>query len=358
MIAIFRATFFRRAFTLIELLVVIAIIGVLVGLLLPAVQKVREAANRMSCQNNLKQMGLACHNYHDANGSFPPAKINSGSGLANTNLAYGFYPGDPPAPSGGIIVYNTSGFTLLLPYIEQQNLYNFYNFKLPSCNSCWESPASDLANYPVGATNTGNAVVAGTIVKTYLCPSDLNNPQVYNENDYGPYSRQNVRHGNYFFATGLETDYASNWTPGTDVQGLGCGAFGTNSRCRLTDIHDGTSNRWLIGEAKQMNNDPQHWGPWMMGATHTGVYGIMHTAGPPYSYWFAINAPWNQVVSNQPCPRNGNGCSGFDTYGSWHPGGANFVFCDGSVRFVSDSTNINIQVALNFINNGLTVTLP
>src|SRR5262245_52213577 len=139
MIAFVRATFFRRAFTLIELLVVIAIIGVLVGLLLPAVQKVREAANRMSCQNNLKQMGLAVHNYHDTNGSFPPAKVNSGGGLNQNILSYSFYPSDPPAASGNMIVYNHVGWVFLLPYLEQDNLYKLYDFKKPSVNSSWSS---------------------------------------------------------------------------------------------------------------------------------------------------------------------------------------------------------------------------
>src|SRR2546422_6918018 len=103
----------RRGFTLIELLVVIAIIGVLIGLLLPAVQKVREAANRLKCQNNLKQLGLALHNYHDAYGHFPPGRKSLGSMEGYSNPPYA---SDP-------ILYNLHGLVLLLPFIEQNNLY-------------------------------------------------------------------------------------------------------------------------------------------------------------------------------------------------------------------------------------------
>src|SRR2546423_439406 len=115
----------RRGFTLIELLVVIAIIAVLIALLLPAVQSAREAARRSQCTNNLKQMGLAFHNYHSANNAFPPAKIYSGSCYWSN--------------AGAGLVLNTTAFSMILGYMEQTPLYNAYNFSQPSSNAAWES---------------------------------------------------------------------------------------------------------------------------------------------------------------------------------------------------------------------------
>src|SRR5262245_15376656 len=130
----------RRAFTLIELLVVIAIIGILVGLLLPAVQKVREAAARMQCSNNLKQIALACHNYHDAYGTFPAGNV--------------FRKGPP----NNLYDHFECWAISILPFIEQNNLYSLWNPNLPN-------PVPD-------ATSANMATVRKALVKTYNCPSD------------------------------------------------------------------------------------------------------------------------------------------------------------------------------------------
>jgi prepilin-type N-terminal cleavage/methylation domain-containing protein len=186
----------RNAFTLIELLVVIAILGVLAALLLPAVQKVREAGNRLQCANHLKQLGLALHNYHDGHSSFPPGVVADSSNLRNGRH---------------------SGLVFLLPYLEQQALYQRYNFSLT-----WRDPA--------------NLAVGQTRVAAFLCPSGPNDvPQ-----DGG-------------FA-GAASDYA--FCKGAQAYlcwfgtiRAGAGLFDVNSSRRMADIRDGASQTFAMGEA-------------------------------------------------------------------------------------------------------------
>jgi prepilin-type N-terminal cleavage/methylation domain-containing protein/prepilin-type processing-associated H-X9-DG protein len=146
----------RAGFTLIELLVVIAIIAILIGLLLPAVQKVREAANRLKCQNNLKQIGLALHNYHDTNGSFPPGSVH----CCPPDSYWG---GEPAATTWGIE---------LLPYLEQDNLYKQYDKSFAGTVNC------ATAGTGLYQASPGNLAVLATVVKTYLCPTDPNGTQL------------------------------------------------------------------------------------------------------------------------------------------------------------------------------------
>jgi len=186
----------RRAFTLIELLVVIAIIAVLIGLLLPAIQKVREAANRMVCANNLKQMGLAAHNYHSTYGYLPPGIW--------TTAAFGI-------PGG-----SWSWGTLLLPYLEQDNLYT--------------QPNPKIATFAPRLTTDPNYLLTQTPLKVYRCPSDPNS------------SNLNVWYTQY-----ATSNYAINRAvvgPGDGVVGV----FGAPFNRTLTAITDGTSNTALIGE--------------------------------------------------------------------------------------------------------------
>ena len=188
----------RPAFTLIELLVVIAIIAVLIGLLLPAVQAAREAARRSQCVNNLKQIGLAMHNYNDVNGALPPPKIRSGT----CQNAY-------TTGTGAGTLLNTTAFTMILPFIEQTTLANAYNFMQPSSNDAW----GGYGSAPTGPTILAgsavvNTTVVGSLVTSYWCPSDQP-PTVenYATTTTGPYSMHNARRSNYGCATGQYTEY-------------------------------------------------------------------------------------------------------------------------------------------------------
>ena len=168
----------RRGFTLIELLVVIAIIGILIALLLPAVQAAREAAHRVQCVSNLKQIALAMHNYESANNAFPPAKLYSAGTTTTTN-----------DPNGIGLVLNTTAFTMILNYIEQKPLYDAYNFSLPSCPATYKGANMTV----VGGTMSylANTTTTSTVLNVLLCPSDIQ--QVPNRNgiistEDGPYS--------------------------------------------------------------------------------------------------------------------------------------------------------------------------
>ncbi|HJZ94339.1 MAG TPA: DUF1559 domain-containing protein [Gemmataceae bacterium] len=326
----------RPAFTLIELLVVIAIISVLIGLLLPAVQKVREAANRLSCRNHLKQLGLALHNYHDAHGEFP------GGIIAIDDVQDGW----------------ATGFTYLLPFIEQQNLQNLYRFDVP-----WY----DQANY----------AAVGTEVKLFYCPSNRTSGRM----DLGPIAAQWATDLPPFAAS---TDYAfskgANAAIHADVNRVppaARGVFGIARRrsdgtitgtTRIADITDGTSSTFAMGEASggtnrypirsltspgQTVSDPftgqtalleQSWGATGFGdASHPWYGSVLATT----AQFGLLPDPRDEPMNRRPgtptvwgVDTSGTNASGRDFVSGFrgpHPGGCQFLFCDGSVRFVRES---------------------
>jgi len=285
----------RVGFTLIELLVVIAIIAILIGLLLPAVQKVREAANRMKCTNNLKQLGLGVHNYHDVTGRIP-------------------YDGDPIRNAG--CCYNP-GYTMwswlarMLPYIEQDNLYR----------------TGGLGNSPEILQNASNPVVQAlvrTVVKTYRCPSD-NSPETRTNTAnwpggtvMGSTSYKGVAGGNWCWGS------FTNTGPSGDCNGLdnGDGMFfrsGYRKQITLTGVLDGLSNTLMIGEDISTMNIHN---AWAYSNTATGTCSI------------PLN---NAMISGQPGFNNAGDWPNVYSFRSRHPGGANFALGDGSVRYVRDS---------------------
>lgn len=341
----------RRGFTLIELLVVIAIIGILTGLLLPAVQKVRESANRMQCSNNLKQLGLALHNYENVNRVFPSAYVT------NTKMngsAYGISYGDehrngPPGWAWG---------TLLLPYLEQDNIYKQLRLDLP----CWAPE---------------NAVLVRSRVKMFLCPSATGGSDGFEVQRQGVDHRHGVTmtradgtaivfsHSHYVTNAGIhqpwgrETDYCFDYDVPEPIPGLSKparidGPFYPNSRITTARVTDGLSNTIFLGEHSS----------YLSNKTWVGV--VPGAVTPP-----------RLDLRAWPSENNGAGClvgvhSGPDTHDHpeviihapndpfghtdemWgeHGFGCNVLMGDGSVRFITTFIKPNTWVALSTRDGG------
>ena len=289
-------------FTLVELLVVIAIIGVLVALLLPAIQAAREAARRAQCTNNLKQIGLALHNYHDTHGVFPPGHM-----IWNNNL---------PAGYGLVGSMRLMGWQVhLLPYIELGSLYSQYNFS---------------GSTPINQAD--NMRVHWTWINDYLCPSNPGMEGVYWTSTINPATGDENLDGTPTHYTGISDDLCNFdlcaasgwWTAG------GKGLFFTGSKVKMRDILDGTSSTFAVGE--NVAPDPRGTNKYR-GKTWV-AYNIM-------SVERGINYPFrlNPQLSH-------NGFNSTNGPASYHPGGANFMLADASVRFVSESIDQALLQAL------------
>lgn len=344
----------RRAFTLIELLVVIAIIGILIGLLLPAVQKVREAANRLKCENNLKQCGTALHHYHDVYSTFCPGfRVGSNGDMTHQGEA--------------------TGFTYLLPFIEQSSVSRIYDQTQP-----WYYYK--------------NAKAVGTAVSIYKCPSNPA-PAVLDLSPWAGSIAGSSGNGtsapfcginDYAFSRGTCGTLNPNWTkipmarrgvfniewvPTTGGQPL------YPAGVAMKDIIDGTSNTIAMGDAAYGSDRYplpagglliQSWSAANTGCASQGY------AGNFYGSVFAVTAnqaavPMNQspatatkssgcnAVSTDP----GDGSGNVDTisgFRSLHTGGCNFLFCDGSVQFLSASISATTYQALSTYAGGEVVT--
>jgi prepilin-type N-terminal cleavage/methylation domain-containing protein/prepilin-type processing-associated H-X9-DG protein len=336
----------RRAFTLIELLVVIAIIAVLIALLLPAVQAAREAARRSQCTNNLKQIGLAMHNYISANGSLPPAKIRSGS-CQNPYL---------PGTSGNGTILNTTAFSMILNYMEQSPLYNAYNFSQASSNDAW----GGYGSAPTGpAALAGSAIVnttvVGSVVSSYWCPSDQAPPaETYAETGTGPYSMNKARRSNYGTCAGQYTEY-NCMTPATPNAPPDRAMFYTDYSTSLADVRDGTSNTAMIGEKSSatINWCAGFWyfGPYWGSGTHTSTHLLVWpptSANAPAS---VPNAPWGNRDGTAHCERYKRGGYAW-VMSSNHPGGINVCMGDGSVRFIKDTINPYTWYSIQTVQSG------
>lgn len=295
----------RRGFTLIELLVVIAIIAILVALLLPAVQQAREAARRSSCKNNLKQLGLAMHNYHDVHRVFPAGWIGA----------------NPAGPHTGLGSPDLTGFNngfgwgaMILPYIEQSSLYDQLNFSAP-------------------LTDPTNASSIATKVSTFQCPSDPKpDTAVVTDDSSNSFT---LGTSNYMGVFGIreidECEIGASPHVSATQQCKGEGVFYHNSKVAMRDITDGTTNTVMLGE-------------------RTTFYENLNTrADPFYGFWMGLVPNSEEGAErflchtehnpNHALAKDSTGMSLGDAgdFGSSHTGGAQFVLGDGSVRFISEN---------------------
>ena len=347
-------------FTLVELLVVIAIIGILVSLLLPAVQAAREAARRMQCSNNIKQIGLAIHNYHDTFGVLPSGTINAMSGHP-TMTAILTAPG-----TGGLL--NHTGHMLILPFIEQSSLYNQINFSIASSGF-----SGNGGMVPRGGWPNANTPLMKTLIPTYLCPSDRGTERGALVDTSTAYMADGQRHTNYALCAGAHSNgwpQQASWqaysgSASTLMDGRTAvpyrGAFGFNGAAKIRDFLSGTSNVVIVGEVRIANRRGTIWEPLWGGYRYYNTFFNNH---PNTNLAHIDNERYhiNGWTCNTATPINGcspnDSRSGAGATGSLHTGGAQYAFGDGSVRFVSNTTDKNTWTIVTRLASGLTDSLP
>lgn len=334
----------RNAFTLVELLVVIAIIGILVGLLLPAVQAAREAARRMQCSNNVKQMGLAMHNYESAYKTFPMAwwmDIPGGNNVPNANG-------------------NTWGFSIL-PFIEQTNLYNQFDQRFPAMNE-------------LGPIAVANVEVIKTPLNFFKCPSsphDINETYLGDATGAGVPVTWNAAPSDYIATTGVLGAFAriaySGNAGGSRHGALQVyGLYGSNRTGKIGSIVDGTSNTILIAErtggpliyvgtsasteltAFLSPTNGGGWGDMLNGENWIGggLYASGYDPTNPAAY-----------LQEGPCGINCNNIRGRSLH-SFHTGGVHVGLGDGSVQFISEATDAHVIASLITREKGETFQMP
>jgi prepilin-type N-terminal cleavage/methylation domain-containing protein/prepilin-type processing-associated H-X9-DG protein len=286
-----------HGFTLVELLVVITIIGILIALLLPAVQAAREAARRMQCGNNFKQVGLAMHNYHAAKQCFPVGLFYPSSSTPN----------DP----------NCFGWSIyVLPFLEQQAVYDMFDFTYPKY---YASP------FPAGS-RLNNLLANKTVISAFLCPSDPGNGEMISTTSEVPGEEDSAMTDMAGVVDSVDAHIAGDWPsrlfPEAD------GVFGGGKPCRIADITDGTCNTLMVGEVTAAGK-----------GTHAGHLWSAHNLCDTID---GINGPFTIPGGLNP--------SSYSIYltgfASFHSGGCNFVMADGSVHFLSQNISRGIMAAL------------
>jgi len=294
----------KRGFTLIELLVVIAIIAILIALLLPAVQQAREAARRSQCRNNMKQLGLALHNYHETFGQFPASYVNGGEVRSNYYVPYGQ-------------IKNHTGYLLLLPYLDQEPMYNAIDFRF----------ATGMADWRARGGGQRQPAIEGKNLEVLRCPSDatFDDPHTYGwQNMYTIHNASRVSYGfvhrqheyGIYACYSMDIYWRWEYSGGTWTKKYMKSAFGKNGGAKFTDILDGASQTMLMIETPYRKWS-RAYGPYLQAYTHTHnilpiQYGINYdyrASGRPYA--------WGP--------------------GSRHTGGCHVLFGDGRVTFVNEA---------------------
>ncbi len=320
----------RLGFTLIELLVVIAIIAILIGLLLPAVQKVREAAARAKCSNNLKQFGIGLHAYHDVAGALPPGCQED------------VFPQPNPAGNTTVFIRGTSWLVFVLPQMEQGPLFARYDFTKTYFD-------------PANSANVGDQVVphnycpSGPSPKQYLDPNGgvTTNPSTHYYGVMGPGGTTNpttnVVNGTTYSYTIGNANTNGAWSAHGMLSQFRqtTGSVSTNRTVRLTDVTDGTSNTLMVGELSRIipSGVTSHYRTWTRG--NNGGTGTCKTVTNPINSTFY------------------NGSNNFNdiSFGSQHTGGCNVGMGDGTVRFIRDTIDLSIYKASASINSGEVASL-
>jgi len=334
----------RNAFTLVELLVVIAIIGILIGMLLPAVQQVREAARRITCGNNIRQLALACHNFESSFMHFPPGLQRSARVTPERSRDRPFLPN--PDDAGGLSAFKLGWGMCLLPFVEQQNLFDSFRDATESWSIQWDDPTDQ-------AICQNDNHCAANAIPFFICPSDSSPDGDFN----AAYTHRDIRpdflfgKSNYVACTGAgrSAEEGEFIAPTKSIRNLSEGVFGLNSRTTFGDISDGTTNVILFGERTSQTQIEAG------GSEDHGNYGAIWAGSPnanadvtPYpdgstrarsqesavlGFMFSTS-PENWSINGNDAPRS--------ITNSFHSGGANVSLGDASTHFFSENLTTSV----------------
>ena len=341
----------RRAFTLIELLVVIAIIAILIALLLPAVQQAREAARRATCRNNLKQIGLALHNYHDQHKVMPPGIVGP---QHNTS-------------TGQTFTLSHTGWTMLLPFLDLVGLYNEYNFEVASHTNSSGTANNGLPLQGYGTNDAAIAVNQGIVrrhLKIFTCPSDQP-PQAITYGTENYYYTNGASTTNYTLSSGNLNESSNNWAAAaatTDVLALSGrtvlsrGMFGTNASASIGSVSDGMSTTVMAVETLSRHHDGN--------TAYSPCWGVAKYMGPLHYVDSTAATTDHSAYTDGQAYNIGHRHEGSITYGpmywqasSKHGGetGAHVLMGDGRVAHIKYSINDDVWCVLNYIADAFPV---